>query len=89
MRLLERLLQIIDMATFAAVYDRVTVAITYDTGDGDDARLILEAMDDYASEEGFDDAAALVAAHRGEGDEPDYDAGYPGAPGDPMDYGDN
>ena len=88
MRLLERLLQIIDMATFAAVYDRVTVAITYDTGDGDDARLILEAMDDYASEEGFDDAAALVAAHRGE-DEPDYDAGWPGAPGDPFYYGNN
>ena len=43
---------------------------SYDTGDGADARRILDVMSDYA-----------------EG--PDYDAGWPGAPGDPSEYGDN
>ena len=66
MRLLERLLKIVRDRTFCIVYDDVEIAITYDIGDGDDARRILEAMDDHASEQGFDDAAAMVAHYRGE-----------------------
>ena len=66
MRLLERLLEIVKDRTFCVIYDDVTVAIAYDIGDGKDARLILEAMDDLASAHGFDDAAALVAHYRGD-----------------------
>jgi hypothetical protein len=64
--LLERLLEILRDRTFCVVYDDVEIAITYDIGDGDDARRILEAMDDHASEQGFDDAATMVAHYRGE-----------------------
>lgn len=66
MELLERLLKIVKDRTFCIVYDDVVIAITYDIGDGDDARRILEAMDDHASEQGFDDAATMVAHYRGE-----------------------
>ena len=66
MILLERLLEIVKDRTLCVIYDDITVAITYDIGDGDDARRILEAMDDHASARGFDDAAALVAHYRGE-----------------------
>jgi hypothetical protein len=66
MRLLERLLEIVKDRTFCVIYDDVTVAITYDIGGGEDARRILEVMDDHAAAQGFDDAAALVAHYRGE-----------------------
>ena len=68
MMLLERLLEIVKDRTFCVIYDdvTVTVAITYDIGGGEDALRILEAMDDHASAQGFDDAAALVAHYRGE-----------------------
>jgi hypothetical protein len=59
-RLLERLLEIVKRFGwhFALSIARMWWRIT-DIGDGDDARQILEAMDDHAAAQGFDDAASL------------------------------
>ena len=64
MRLLERLFEIISPEVFAAVYESITAAIAYDTGDGADARRILDVMSDYAEGPDYDAGWPDVRARR-------------------------
>jgi hypothetical protein len=64
MRLLERLLELSSMATLAAIYNDVVEAINDGGDDLDDARKLLEILDDHAADLGASDVAELLRIGR-------------------------